>query len=147
MAGQSGVPPADVDDFRATGVTSPADIVRQFGNLFFGCEADDSSIPWAFGDRATLHPILGSDIGHWDVADATEVLPEAYELVEDGKLTPEQFRAFACDNAIRLHGGMNPRFFDGTRVEPYAEALLRSGDESSGDVLTHRRQNAQEPPP
>ena len=126
MAGQSGVPPADIDDFRATGVTSPDDITRHFGNLFFGCEADDPSIPLVFGDRTTLQPILGSDIGHWDVADATEVLPEAYELVEDGARTPEQFQAFACDNAIHLHGGMNPRFFDGTAVESYARALLRT---------------------
>jgi predicted TIM-barrel fold metal-dependent hydrolase len=126
MAAQSGLPPANTDDFRATGVTSPADIVRQFDGLFFGCEADDATIPWAFG-QPTLQPILGSDIGHWDVTDATEVVPEAWELVEDGKLTREQFRAFACDNAIRLHGGMNPAFFDGTRVEAYARERLASG--------------------
>jgi predicted TIM-barrel fold metal-dependent hydrolase len=123
MAAQSGLPPADTDDFRATGVTSKDDIARQFGGLFFGCEVDDAGIPLAFGDPP-LQPILGSDIGHWDVTDATEVLPEAWELVEHGKLTREQFRSFACDNAIRLHGGMNPAFFDGTRVEAYARSLL-----------------------
>ena len=32
--------------------------------------------------------MLGSDIGHWDVTDTTEVLPEAYELVENGLFTP-----------------------------------------------------------
>jgi predicted TIM-barrel fold metal-dependent hydrolase len=123
MAAQSGQPPAATDDFRATGVTSKADILRQFDGLFFGCEADDASIPWAFGNPV-LQPVLGSDIGHWDVSDPTEVLPEAWELVEDGHLTRDQFRAFACDNAIRLHGGMNPAFFDGTPVEGYARALL-----------------------
>ena len=123
MAMQSGQPPADVDDFRATGVRSPADVVAQFGNLFFGCEADDATVPWAFGEP-TLQPILGSDIGHWDVTDPAEVLPEAWELVEDGKLDRAQFRAFACDNTIRLHGGMNPAFFDGTPVESYARSLL-----------------------
>jgi predicted TIM-barrel fold metal-dependent hydrolase len=125
MAAQSGVAPAEIDDFRATGVTAPDDIARQFGNLFFGCEADDAGIPSAFDDRAALQPVLGSDIGHWDVSDATDVLPEAHELVEDGKLTAGQFKAFACDNAIRLHGGMNPLFFEGTRVEAYARTLLR----------------------
>jgi hypothetical protein len=53
-----------------------------------------------------------------------DVLPEAYELVEHHLLSLAQFRAFSCDNAIRLHGGMNPRFFDGTRVETYARDLL-----------------------
>ena len=123
MAMQSGQPPADTDDFRATGVTSPTDIVRQFDGLFFGCEADDPSIPLAFRDPV-LRPILGSDIGHWDVSDPTEVVPEAWELVEDGDLTREQFRAFACDNAIRLHAHNNPAFFDGTPVESYARRLL-----------------------
>ena len=124
MAAQSGQPPADIDDFRATGVRGPDDVARQFDNLFFGCEADDATIPWAFDLEPALQPMLGSDIGHWDVSDATAVVPEAWELVDDGKITPQQFRAFACDNAIRLHGGMNPGFFDGTRVEAYARDLL-----------------------
>lgn len=124
MAAQSGQPPADTDDFRDTGVNEPSDVARQFTNLFFGCEADDGTIPWAFELEPPLHPMLGSDIGHWDVGDATDVVPEAWELVEHGKLTHDQFRAFSCDNAIRLHGGMNPSFFDGTRVEAYARSLL-----------------------
>jgi predicted TIM-barrel fold metal-dependent hydrolase len=131
--GQSDNPPDSVDDFRACGVSSPADIVAQFDRFFFGCEADDATISWAFADhvnplRATLRPMLGSDIGHWDVTDMREVLPEAFELVEHDLLSPDQFREFSCDNAIRLHGGMNPQFFDGTCVEQYARQLLaRSG--------------------
>ena len=69
--------------------------------------------------------MLGSDLGHWDVPDARDVVPEAYELVEHGLITAADFRDFACDNAIRLHGGMNPRFFDGTAVEDYARTVLR----------------------
>ena len=38
--------------------------------------------------------MLGSDIGHWDVPDMRDVVPEAYELVEDGRLVADQFRAF-----------------------------------------------------
>ena len=53
--------------------------------------------------------MLGSDIGHWDVSDIDDVMPEAYELVEDGRLDDDQFRAFACDNVIRLHGRHEPR--------------------------------------
>ena len=33
---------------------------------------------------ARLQAIFASDIGHWDVPDIREVLPEAWELVEDG---------------------------------------------------------------
>jgi len=58
------------------------------------------------------------------VSDMRDVLPEAFELVEHELLSPDQFRAFSCDNAIRLHGRMNRRFFDGTRVETYARELL-----------------------
>jgi len=127
--GQSDNPPDAIDDFRDCGVDSPSDIVTQFGRFFFGCEADDATISWAFADQvnplgATLQPMLGSDIGHWDVPDMRDVLPEAYELVAQGLLSLAQFRAFSCDNAIRLHGGMNLHFFDGTRVEAYARDLL-----------------------
>ncbi|HUP76595.1 MAG TPA: amidohydrolase family protein [Acidimicrobiales bacterium] len=127
--GQSDNPPDAIDDFRACGVTTPSDIVTQFDRFFFGCEADDATISWAFADRvnplgAMLQPMLGSDIGHWDVPDMRDVLPEALELVEHQLLSLAQFREFSCDNAIRLHGGMNPHFFDGTRVEAYASDLL-----------------------
>jgi hypothetical protein len=119
----------ELDDFRDAGIADEADIVRQFERFYFGCEADDATISWAFARSVNPHgtalrPILGSDLGHWDVADMTEVLPEAYELVADGLLDAAQFRDLTCDNAIRLHGSMNAAFFDGTRVEAYARRLL-----------------------
>ena len=40
-----------------------------------------------------LKPLLGSDIADFDVIDATEVLEEAYELVEDGHITAANFRS------------------------------------------------------
>jgi hypothetical protein len=58
------------------------------------------------------------------VADMRGVVPEAYELVERGQLDAAQFQAFACDNAIRLHGGMNAAFFDGTPLADYARRTL-----------------------
>jgi predicted TIM-barrel fold metal-dependent hydrolase len=129
MRTQSDNPPEEVDDFRDAGVGDARGFVELFERLYFGCEADDAMTAWAYDTRvnpfgATLKPMLGSDIGHWDVIDTTEVLGEAYELVEHGLLSASQFREFACDNCIRLHGSMNPRFFDGTRVEAYARALL-----------------------
>ncbi len=129
MAAQSDSPPVELDDFRDAGVSDEGDLVRQFDRFYFGCEADDATISWAFARHVNPHgtelrPILGSDLGHWDVADMTDVLPEAYELVADGLLDAAQFRALTCDNAIRLHGAMNPSFFDGTVVEAYARQLL-----------------------
>ena len=51
----------------------------------------------AFDPRRTggprLKALFASDIGHWDVPDIREVLPEAWELVEDGDATEADFRA------------------------------------------------------
>jgi hypothetical protein len=55
-----------------------------------------------------------------------QVLPEAYELVEDGLITSEDFRDFTFANAVRLWGTQNPRFFEGTRVAKEAAALLKA---------------------
>jgi len=49
---------------------------------------------------------------------------EAWELVEDGLLTRDDFRDFAFANAVRLWGKQNPRFFEGTRVARAAAAVL-----------------------
>lgn len=137
MLGQSDNPPAQLDDFRDSGVGSSEDIVALFDRFYFGCEADEGTVGWAMAAEvnphgAVLKPVLGSDIGHWDVPDMLEVVGEAYELVTDGKLDAPQFRAFSCDNPIRLHGEMNPAFFDGTPVESYARTLLRADVDAEG---------------
>ena len=75
-----------------------------------------------FGTR--LHAMLGSDISHWDVRDMTEPIAEAHELVDDGRMREDDFRDFAFANAVRLHGGMNPAFFEGTVVEQAAREVL-----------------------
>ncbi len=82
--------PEQLDEFAAAGLRSVADIRDRFvPNFYFGCEADDRLVAWAFDERinpagARLRPIFGSDISHWDVPDMTEPVEEAYELVEDG---------------------------------------------------------------
>lgn len=131
MRNQADYAPFQVDDFGKAGIDEPGDIAKHFGRFFFGCEADDPTIAWGYAADVnpygtTLQAMLGSDIGHWDVTDIDEVVHEAYELLEDDRLDADQFRSFSCDNAIRLHGQMNPRFFDGTPVEGYARALLDS---------------------
>ena len=77
---------------------------------------------WAFNARvnpfgARLNAMMSSDLGHWDVADMREVVPESYELLERGLLTEDDFRDFAFTNAARFYTGMNPDFFAGTVCE------------------------------
>jgi hypothetical protein len=74
--------------------------------------------------RSRLNAIFSSDIGHFDVPDMREVVPEAYELVEHGLLTDEDFRDFVFGNAVRFWGEVNPDFFRGTTVEKAAAEAL-----------------------
>lgn len=115
----------DSDDFARVHINGPDDIRRLFTeNFYFGCEADDPMTSIAFNAKMGLQlkPLLGSDIAHFDVIDATEVLEEAYELVEDGHITEHDFREFTFSNVVQLYRGMNPSFFAGTVVEADAEA-------------------------
>ena len=112
-----GSPPENLDEWVGLDVSQPADFVAAFApNFYFGCEADDKSVSYAYGDPE-LKPMLGSDISHFDVPDFAGVVPEAYELVEHGALTAQQFRRFACDNAVEMLSKTNPAFFDGTRLQ------------------------------
>jgi hypothetical protein len=73
--------------------------------------------------------IISSDIGHFDVPDMTEVVPEAYEIVEDGLASADDFRDFTFANVVRLFGRQNRHFFAGTRVAAAAEVVLREAAE------------------
>jgi hypothetical protein len=75
-----------------------------------------------FGSK--LNAIFSSDIGHFDVIDTRHPLPEAYELVEDGHITADNFRDFTFANAVKPWGTQNPHFFEGTRVAKEAAAVL-----------------------
>jgi len=76
---------------------------------------------------ARLQAMFGSDISHWDVPDMTETVSEAWEHVEEGRIDRGAFRDFVFANAVRMHGGANPRFFTGTVVEAAAAAELEVG--------------------
>jgi predicted TIM-barrel fold metal-dependent hydrolase len=125
--------PDELDDWRECGVRSPEELATLFvPRFYFGCEGDDRMNSLAFDTRllpfgARLRAMLGSDIGHFDVVDMREVVAEAFELVEDGLITEEDFADIAFRNAVRLHGGMNPAFFKGTAVEDAAARVLREG--------------------
>ncbi|HSE84927.1 MAG TPA: amidohydrolase family protein [Candidatus Binatia bacterium] len=108
------------DDFEAAGINSKDDVRAVFsGNFYFGCEADDRATMWAFDPRVgvRLRPVFSSDFTHFDVPDFREVIPEAFEMVEKGFVTVEDFREFTFTNAARLHTRNNPGFFKGTVVE------------------------------
>ena len=66
-------------------------------------------------------------MGHFDVQDMSQVVAEAYELVEDGRIDEHGFRRFVFENPVRFWGQTNPRFFAGTRVAKAAGALLQAG--------------------
>jgi predicted TIM-barrel fold metal-dependent hydrolase len=122
--------PAQVDEFAAVGADTVDDLRTRFEpNFYFGCEADDPLVAWAFRDDvnplgARLRPVLGSDISHWDVRDMTEPVAEAFELVEHGIITEHDFRDLTFVNPVRLHGEPSPSFFDGTVCESAAAAVL-----------------------
>ena len=97
--------------------------------LYFGCEADDRLNAIAFDTRlnhmgARLQATFGSDIGHWDVLDSLRVVNEAYELVEAGLMSGDDFRDFTFTNNVTLHAGVNPDFFKGTAIEAEAAQAM-----------------------
>jgi predicted TIM-barrel fold metal-dependent hydrolase len=127
--------PSSIDEFAACGITRPEEVrdvfTRQF---FFGCEGDDPMTAIAFQRGllplgARLPAVFASDIGHWDVPDAREVLGEAWELVEHGHLDLADFRALVFGNALRLFGETNPAFFEGTAIADAARSALGSAPE------------------
>ena len=124
----------ELDDYSRCGVESEEDIKRLFVDRFyFGCEADDPSNAWAFSDRhnplnAKLNALYGSDIGHFDVRDMNDVLPEAYELVEHGVIDDDDFEKFTFSNAVRFWGETNPDFFAGTAVAEAARTTLAASE-------------------
>jgi hypothetical protein len=122
--------PAQLDEFSRAVIRKAEDIRDLFvPNFYFGCEADDPLVAWAFADEvnpmgAKLKAIIGSDISHWDVVDMMEPIEEAYEMVEHGRITEDNFRDFTFANPVELHAGMNPKFFEGTVVEKQAAEFL-----------------------
>jgi hypothetical protein len=124
-----GMPP---DDYIHCNITQKQDWIDLYATpYYFGCEADDRMNAVAFGKAmplgARINAIYSSDIGHFDVVDMRDPLPEAFELVEDGHITESDFHDFVFGNAVRLWGTQNPRFFEGTAVAKEAAALLKRG--------------------
>jgi predicted TIM-barrel fold metal-dependent hydrolase len=135
--GMGNAVPDELDDFAAARIERRDDIRELFvPRFFFGCESDDPTVTHAFAARANpfrakLCAMLSSDISHFDVPDMTDVLHEAWELVEDHGLSEEDFRDFTFGNAVRLWASLNPDFFEGTAVEKAVQQHL-APDAASG---------------
>jgi predicted TIM-barrel fold metal-dependent hydrolase len=119
-----------VDEFAAAGITSVEEFYeRLVPNFYYGCEADDRLVATAFDARYTppgrkLRAMFSSDVGHWDVSDMNDVVPEAYEMVEDGVMSAEDFRDFMFGNPVRLLTQLDPDFFKGTSIDAEVRACL-----------------------
>ncbi|MGH7877927.1 MAG: amidohydrolase family protein, partial [Candidatus Binataceae bacterium] len=141
LEGGGGGDPSEWDEWRHCGIDCAADIYDRFvPNFFFGCEGDDRITSWAFDARrnphgARLNAIYGSDLGHYDLLDMRDAAAEAYEGVEHGLMSEADFRDFVFTNPVKLHCGMNPRFFEGTVVENQARRLLAELDRASNQRL------------
>ena len=123
---------ADLDDFSACKISRKQDWIDLYVTPFyFGCEADDRMNGTAFSKHnpfgAKLNALYSSDIGHFDVIDMRDPLPEAHELVEDGVISDDNFRDFVFANAVHLWGTQNPKFFEGTAVAKAAAEELAKG--------------------
>jgi hypothetical protein len=122
--------PPELDEYAACAIEKPEDIRELFvPRFYFGCEADDPMVAWAFDERtnplgARLRAMFSSDMGHWDVPEMSAILEEAFELVEHGAIDEADFREFVFANPVRFYTSVNPGFFDGTRVEAAARALV-----------------------
>jgi predicted TIM-barrel fold metal-dependent hydrolase len=118
-----------LDEWAKCGIEKVEDIGKLFSPFYFGCEADDPVTTSAFDSRHNplgmrLNAVFGSDIGHWDVPDMTEVLEEAYEGVEEGKMSAADFKDFVFINPVKLWTDGNPDFFKGTRLESAVSKVL-----------------------
>ena len=128
------VEPEDMlDEWAACRIETAEDIKELFADRFyFGCEADDPLTSMAFNTKilpfgSELKVMMGSDIAHWDVPDMTEVLEEAWEMVEHDWIDAAAFEKFTFSNPARFYTDTNPGFFKGTVVEAAVDALL-AGD-------------------
>jgi predicted TIM-barrel fold metal-dependent hydrolase len=123
--------PADLDEWARCEISTKDDIRALFvPRFFFGCEGDDRLASLAYDTRKSptgsrLRAIYGSDIGHFDLPDMRDAAYEAWELVEDGLISEEDFRDFVFVDPVRAKTEMNPDFFKGTRIERDVQQLAQ----------------------
>jgi predicted TIM-barrel fold metal-dependent hydrolase len=123
--------PPYYDEWAACGIKRKMDIVNNFvPKFYFGCEAEDTSIAWAFNRKlnpghSEIRAMFSSDAGHWDVSDMTGILSESWELVRHKHITEENFRDFTFAFPAQFYTTLNKDFFKGTRVEDQFATLAK----------------------
>ncbi|MDI5982533.1 amidohydrolase family protein [Amycolatopsis magusensis] len=110
-----------LDDFADSGLDTTADIARLFQRFYFGCEPDDRLVPMAFDGRFNCggiksKPMFASDIGHWDVPDACQVLPELWDTCTRLDVDEGDFESLTFANVVDCVTRVNPKFFDRTVI-------------------------------
>jgi len=124
------VAPEHRDDFAAMNVETEEDLRDRFiPNFYFGCEADDPLSSIAFDSRINplgeqVRAIMSFDLGHWDVTDMDHAAAEAYEQVEEGLFSEEDFRKFGFEHSVHLYADTNHGFFNGTAIEDEVKQVL-----------------------
>ena len=124
--------PDELDDFAAAGIESVEDIRKRWvDSFYFGSESDDRTVAAAFNDKVNplgvkINAIWSSDIGHWDVPDLTAPLAESWDLVEQGVISAQDFKALVFGNPYRFYTEANPAFFQGTAIERKLAAPARA---------------------
>jgi len=121
-----GIPPRDHDEWRFLEISKKQDLIDLFSsNMYFGCEADDRTLSFAFSSAnpggTEMRPVFSSDISHWDVPDMAGVVVESWGLVTKGVITEEQYRRFVYENPVSLFG---KSFFEGTKIEKEVKNLV-----------------------
>jgi len=115
--------PDEINDFALAKIQTKQDIWdRWVPNFYFGNEADDRTIVGALNPKGNpfgqkINELYSSDSGHWDVPELTEPLAETWDLVQEGAITAEDFKALVFTNPYQFYTANNPDFFKDTRVE------------------------------
>lgn len=113
----------ETDDFARAGIKSVEDIRdRWVNNFYFGTEADDRTVAYAFNTKATplnaqVNAFYSSDAGHWDVPEISDTLHDTWSLVEEGVITEDNFKSLVFSKPYEFYTANNPDFFKGTAVE------------------------------
>ena len=127
------MPPPAIDALEITALSRIMDELDYYQILHLEPDARQSDVKRAyFVLSKEFHPdrYFRREIGGFQsrLVRVFKKIVEAYELVDDGHLDLEQFRAFTFENAVRFYACLDPDFFAGTIVETEAAAVLASPD-------------------
>jgi predicted TIM-barrel fold metal-dependent hydrolase len=120
---------AEIDDYALAGIQSVEDIRdRYVPNFYFGAEADDRTVAYAFNIKATplnvqINAFYSSDAGHWDVPEINTTLADTFQLVEEGVISADNFRQLVFTGPYDFYTANKPDFFKGTAVESRLPAV------------------------